>query len=57
MESIILRAYCRPLLQEQPMIAETLFWMILFGATRVMAKTYERRCDVLYGPYVRRTDD
>jgi hypothetical protein len=39
------------------MIAETLFWMIFFGATRVVAKTYERRCDVLYGPYVRRTDD
>ena len=34
------------------MIAETIFWIAFVAATRAIAKTYERRCDVLYGPYI-----
>jgi hypothetical protein len=37
------------------MIAEAIFWIVFVGATRAIAKTYVRRCDVLHGPYVRRT--
>jgi hypothetical protein len=56
MRDPLFKALLRSLLQGAHMIAETIFWMIFVGASRAIAKTYERRCDVLYGPYVRRTD-
>jgi hypothetical protein len=36
------------------MIIETIFWIAFVAVTRVIARTYERRRDVLYGPYIKR---
>ena len=35
------------------MIIETIFGIIFVSTTRVIAKIFERRHDVLYGPYLR----
>jgi hypothetical protein len=50
----LLKGFVALIIAGAHMIAETIFWMIFIGASRAIAKTYERRCDVLYGPYVRR---
>jgi hypothetical protein len=34
------------------MIFEALFWVAFVAATRAIAKSYYRRRDVLYGPYI-----
>jgi len=36
------------------MIFEAFFWVALVSAIRAIAKSYYRRRDVLYGPYIRR---
>src|ERR1700692_2816048 len=36
------------------MIFEAFFWVALVAATRAIAKSYYRRRDVLYGPYITR---
>jgi len=38
------------------MIFEAVFWLALVAATRAIAKSYYRRRDVLYGPYLEVTD-
>jgi hypothetical protein len=35
------------------MIFEAFFWVALVSAIRAIAKSYYRRRDVLYGPYIR----
>jgi hypothetical protein len=35
------------------MLIETIFCIALIAATRTIAKIYDRRRDVLYGPYLR----
>jgi hypothetical protein len=36
------------------MIFETTFWIVFLAAGRMIAKAYDRRRDVLYGPYRQR---
>jgi len=36
------------------MILETTFWIVFLAAGRMIAKAYDRRRDVLYGPYRQR---
>jgi hypothetical protein len=43
-------------LQATHMIFETTFWIVFVAASRMIAKAYDRRRDVLYGPYLWRTD-
>jgi hypothetical protein len=38
------------------MIFEAFFWIAQVAAVRASAKSYYRRRDVLYGPYIRVTD-
>jgi len=38
------------------MILEATFWIVCVAAHRIIAKVYDRRRDVLYGPYLRRAD-
>ncbi len=38
------------------MILEATFWIVCVAAHRMIAKAYDRRRDVLYGPYLRRAD-
>jgi hypothetical protein len=38
------------------MIFEAFFWVALVATIRAIAKSYYRRLDVLYGPYIRVTD-
>jgi hypothetical protein len=38
------------------MILEATFWIIFVAASRMIAKAYDRRRDVLYGPYLWRAD-
>jgi hypothetical protein len=33
------------------MILEVIFWIAFIAASRMLAKSYDRRRDVLYGPY------
>jgi hypothetical protein len=44
----------RVALQATPMIFETTFWIVFVAAGRMIAKAYDRRRDVLYGPYRQR---
>ncbi|MEO8319944.1 MAG: hypothetical protein ABJA75_06190 [Bradyrhizobium sp.] len=41
-------------LQATLMVFETTFWIVFVAAGRMIAKAYDRRRDVLYGPYLRR---
>jgi hypothetical protein len=43
-------------LQATHMIFETTFWIVFVAASRMIAKAYDRRRDVLYGPYLWRAD-
>jgi hypothetical protein len=44
----------RVALQATHMIFETTFWIVFVAAGRMIAKAYDRRRDVLYGPYRQR---